>query len=160
MRRCVFLDLQNNATFFICKHTYVHVCVSLSWMPLYFLYVWAAEDGLGEGGGLYQEEAAPGLTAVLLCPQCPAVSQESRDAGTHVGLHTSTGTELQFSIQTHGLKKRSDFLTGTGLVCKNTYVQCNINYYVKKNIHPFYNNELTIKLVDCQIMNLLSFLLN
>lgn len=50
------------------------------------------EVRLGEGGGLHPEEAALGLAAVLLRPQRPAVSQESRYAGTNARLHTGTGT--------------------------------------------------------------------
>lgn len=51
-----------------------------------------AEGRPGEGGGLHPEEAAPGLPAVLLRPQRPAVPQESSHARTDVRLHSGTGT--------------------------------------------------------------------
>lgn len=44
-----------------------------------------------EGGSLHPEEAAPGLPAVLLCPQCAAVPQENSHAGAYAGLHAGTG---------------------------------------------------------------------
>ena len=49
------------------------------------------EGGPGEGGGVHPEEAAPGVHAVLLRPQRPAVPQEGGHAGAHAGLHPSTG---------------------------------------------------------------------
>lgn len=56
--------------------------------------VWTAEGRLGEGGGIHQEEAAPGVAAVLLRPQCLAVQEESRYARTNARLHSGSGTEL------------------------------------------------------------------
>lgn len=56
--------------------------------------VWTAEGRLGEGGGVHQEEAAPGVAAVLLRPQCLAVQEESSYARTHARLHSGSGTEL------------------------------------------------------------------
>lgn len=71
------------------SHVHLHVLPSSTW---------TAEVRPGEGGGLHETEAAPGLTAILLRPQCPAVSQESSYAGTHARLHTGTGTEIQTSL--------------------------------------------------------------
>lgn len=60
--------------------------------------VWTAEGRLGEGGGVHQEEATPGFSAVLLCPQCPAVQEESSYARTNARLHSGSGTKLLLTV--------------------------------------------------------------
>ncbi len=70
--------------------------------------VWTGEIRPGEGGGVHQKEAAPGLTAVLLHPQCPAVPQESSNARTYARLHTGTGTE---QLWVYKLGQTSSFIS-------------------------------------------------
>lgn len=65
----------------------------------------SAEVGPGEGGGLHPEEAAPGLAAVLLCPQRAAVPQENSHAGANAGLHAGTGSVSVASLHRHLLLK-------------------------------------------------------
>lgn len=76
--------------------------------------VWTAEGRLGEGGGIHQEEAAPGVAAVLLRPQCLAVQEESRYARTNARLHSGSGTELLLDLST-----MSSLIMSAFKICKS-----------------------------------------
>lgn len=75
----------------------LYLCVCVNIFTCGTLSTWTAEVGHGEGSGLHPQEAAPGLSAVLLRPQRPAVPQEDSHAGAHAGLHTGSGAAAEQS---------------------------------------------------------------